>query len=76
MAVTTLIDDLLQLSRVNRAELTATAVDLNSIAQSVFDEMQAQEPSRKVEFMLDEQMLVQGDARLLRMVLDNLISNA
>ena len=71
-----LIDDLLQLSRVTRAEFSITTVDLNSIAQSVIDELQTHEPERKVEFILEDQMLVQGDVRLLRMVMANLIGNA
>jgi signal transduction histidine kinase len=72
----TLIDALLQLSRVTRSELQAETVDLSQLATLVFNELQAAEPQRRVVFTAQPGVLVQGDARLLRIALENLIGNA
>lgn len=71
-----LIDDLLQLSRVSRGELNLEEVDLGEIAKAVQDELAVSQPDRRVELVLDENMRVRGDARLLRVMLDNLLGNA
>ncbi len=71
-----LIDDLLQLSRVNRSVFRVDTVDLKDIAQSIIEELQSNDPERKVNFVIGENMQVQGDTRLLKLVLDNLIGNA
>lgn len=71
-----LIDDMLQLSRVNRTPLQMEDVDLSAMARSVMDELRAGEPERKVTLTLDPDIRVRGDPRQLRMLLDNLLGNA
>lgn len=71
-----LIDDLLQLSRVNRVALRHEAVDLGAIARDLIEELRHCEPQRQVAFSIDEDMRVQGDPRLLRAMLANLLGNA
>ncbi len=71
-----LIDEILQLSRVNRSELVLDNVNLAELARTVFDELREGDPVRQVEFSLEENLQVQGDARLLRLMLENLIGNA
>ena len=71
-----LIDDLLNLSRVTRAELHRESVSLTAIAQLVVAELQNAEPQREVEFALEKGIEVFADPRLLRIVLDNLLGNA
>ncbi len=71
-----LIDDLLNLSRVTRAELHREPVNLTTIAQSVVAEFQKAEPQREVEFVLEKGIGVFGDSQLLRIALDNLLGNA
>jgi PAS domain S-box-containing protein len=71
-----LIDDLLKLSRVARGELRREEVDLSAIARSVADDLQDEERGRKVQFRLAEGVRAQGDAKLLRIVLENLLGNA
>ncbi|MGE5594750.1 MAG: sensor histidine kinase [Hyphomicrobiales bacterium] len=71
-----LIDDLLALSRVARAELVRQHVDLSAMARSVAEELRASDPARNVEFVIAEGVTGDGDARLLRVVLENLLNNA
>jgi PAS domain S-box-containing protein len=72
----TLIDELLELSRVNRAEMKLETLNLNEIAQASFDELAANDPKRQVELELEDNMQMIGDARLCGIVIDNLIGNA
>lgn len=72
----TLIDSLLQLSRVTRSDLQSERVDLSQVATLVFGELEALEPTRSVEFVAQPGVLVVGDSRLLRITLENLIGNA
>jgi PAS domain S-box-containing protein len=71
-----LIDDLLNLSRVTRSEMRHEKVNLSSLAETITEELQETQPERKVEFIIREGLVVKGDARLLRILLDNLLSNA
>jgi len=71
-----LIDDLLDLSRVTRAEMRRDAVDLGPLAQSIAAELQTMQPERQVEVIIADGLNTRGDPRLLRVVLENLLSNA
>ncbi|MEA4906110.1 MAG: ATP-binding protein, partial [Anaerolineaceae bacterium] len=71
-----LIEALLNLSRLSRAELRAGPVDLSAMAQSVVDYYRQREPERKVEAVIQPGVIVNGDASLLHVVMDNLIGNA
>jgi light-regulated signal transduction histidine kinase (bacteriophytochrome) len=71
-----LIQDLLDLSRVSRAELTKRTVNMSDVARLVNSELQNLSPDRKIEVRIQDQMLVQADPRLLRVALDNLLGNA
>lgn len=71
-----LIDDLLKLARVSRAELTLEPVDLSALATEVVAELRRSEPERRVRCLIQPGIQVGGDVRLLRVVLDNLLSNA
>jgi DNA-binding response OmpR family regulator len=71
-----LIDDLLKLSRVSRAELVRSHVDLSGIAKTVADELARKEPERHVEFCIADNLFVEADSRLLRVLFDNLLGNA
>jgi PAS domain S-box-containing protein len=66
-----LIDDLLSLSRVTRAELTCTDVDLTIAAR-----LQEHDPGRTVAWRIEPGLKVRGDAPLLGVALDNLLGNA
>ena len=71
-----LINDLLDLSRVTRCELTRQRVDLSALAREIAAELQAGDPQRQVELVIAEGMAAGGDLHLLRIVLQNLLSNA
>jgi len=71
-----LIDDLLQLSRVSRSELQSEEVNLTTLANSIATELQSANQDRNVEFCIADRMMTQGDQRLLRVVLVNLLGNA
>ncbi|MEZ4523501.1 MAG: PAS domain S-box protein [Thermomicrobiales bacterium] len=71
-----LIDDLLYLSRVTRGDLYRTDVDLSAIVQAVRASLESSDPSRRVEWNIERGMVVNADARLLRVAIENLIGNA
>lgn len=72
----TLIDDLLQLSRMTRQEMMCQDLNLSGIAQEIFQDLSQHDPERKVELHVAVSMHAHGDARLMRVVLDNLLRNA
>jgi signal transduction histidine kinase len=71
-----LIDDLLQLSRIGRVDMTQLPVDLSALAESVWKELEAADPERSVAFSLEPRLMVAGDRRLLRVALRHLLANA
>jgi len=71
-----LIDDLLQLSRISRAEITATTVDLSAEVAAIVAELRSAEPGRRVRLVIQRGVLAAGDRGLIRTVLQNLLENA
>jgi light-regulated signal transduction histidine kinase (bacteriophytochrome) len=71
-----LIDDLLQLSKVTRAEMQRSPVDLTSIGNAVATQLREAHPERQMEFTIATGLTAHGDAGLLQIVLTNLMSNA
>ena len=71
-----LIDDLLKLARVTRAEVRTEVVDLSGLARDIVSELQRAAPERQVDCTIAPGLTARGDARLLRVVLDNLLRNS
>jgi PAS domain S-box-containing protein len=71
-----LIDDLLQLSRLTRAEMRTEQVDLSVIAQTYATRLQEEAPERATKFTIQTGLVVNGDPRLLEIALSNLLNNA
>jgi PAS domain S-box-containing protein len=71
-----LIEDLLQLSRLGRAALQPRGVDLSGLAADLAAELRQAQPERQVEVIIAPGLRVKGDERLLRIALQNLLSNA
>ena len=72
----TLIDDMLRLAKVAQGELKSEDVDLSALAHEVAAELKAANPARSVDFKAEENLHARGDKALLRVVLENLLSNA
>ncbi len=71
-----LIDDLLALSRLARAELHLSRVDLSAMATDVVGELRRADARRAVDVAIAPDVVVRGDARLLRVAVGNLLGNA
>ncbi len=71
-----LVDALLGLSRMTRAEIHRESIDLSPLARSILEALSREQPEREVEWLVADQALADGDSRLLRIVLENLLGNA
>lgn len=71
-----LITSLLSLSRKTRVEMHWEQVDLSTLAKNITAELQRAHPERQVECVIQEQVVVHGDAYLLGVLLENLLDNA
>jgi DNA-binding response OmpR family regulator len=71
-----LIDALLELSRISRAPIGRHRVDLSQLAVVVLDELARRDPMRAVHLDITPGLVIDADGRLMRILLDNLLSNA
>ena len=71
-----LIDDLLAFSRVGRAEMRKTEVELDALVRGVIAGLAVTTAGRNIEWDIGPLPAVQGDPALLRQVFSNLIGNA
>ncbi|BBL80379.1 hypothetical protein RxyAA322_22330 [Rubrobacter xylanophilus] len=71
-----MIDELLDLSRLARTDIRREPVDLSAMARSIGEELRQGEPERRVEFIVAGGLAAEGDRRLLRVALANLLENA
>lgn len=71
-----MINGLLELARVSRQEIVHTEVNLSELAQEIFNELQEQQPDRHMAVNIENDLKVNADPVLARMILVNLIDNA
>ncbi len=71
-----LVESMLELARVVRAEIRRERVDLSELARQAFARLASASPDRTVEVHVAEGLVARGDPRLLEGVVDNLLSNA
>jgi PAS domain S-box-containing protein len=71
-----LIDGLLALSRITRADLVRTHVDLSALARSILDDLREREPERNVDVRVADGLAAFVEPRLTRALLENLLANA
>jgi signal transduction histidine kinase len=71
-----LIDDVLYLSRVTRAEVRNQDVDLTALAHAIVERLRESEPGRSVDIRIRPGLTTVGDGQLLRIALENLLGNA
>ena len=74
--MTRLIDDLLELSRITRAEFQREAVDLSDTARAIVARLRRAAPERQVELVVPDRLPAEGDGNLLTIAFENLIGNA
>ncbi|MGD8742176.1 MAG: ATP-binding protein [Granulosicoccaceae bacterium] len=74
--MTELIDDLLELSRVVRSDMVKRDVNLSRVSSDVIDELKSNSPERVIDIQIQPGMVVQGDERLLKTMMENLLGNA
>ena len=71
-----LIDDLLNLSRITRTEIRKEDADLSEIGRAIIADLRELQPKRDVETVVAPNLRSYSDPRLMRVVLENLLSNA
>lgn len=71
-----LIDDLLVLSRISRAELKISRVDFSAMAEGIAARLGEEDPGRQFEWLIQPGLTAQGDPALLEIALTNLLGNA
>jgi light-regulated signal transduction histidine kinase (bacteriophytochrome) len=71
-----LIDDLLALSLITRTEIQRRPLELSEMARSVANELSCRDPAREVDLLIAAGLEAEGDAPLMRTVLQNLLGNA
>jgi PAS domain S-box-containing protein len=71
-----LIDALLSLSNVGRAEMRTEKVNLSDVARSIAERLREADAGRDVEIVVQDGLRVEGDAKLLAAVMENLLANA
>ncbi|MGE5586154.1 MAG: ATP-binding protein [Bacillota bacterium] len=71
-----LIDGLLGLARITRSEMHRVAVNLSAMARTIASDLKQAEPERHVDFTIMDDVYAWGDARLLQVVMENLLGNA
>lgn len=71
-----LIDDLLELSRLSRVTMQRRPVDFSAIARDVIADLSMASPERSVDVVIEDGLRVEGDSRLIEIMLRNLLGNA
>jgi len=74
--MSSLIDDILQLSRISRKELVKESVDISSLLGEIFSDLQESDPERSVEVSIEPNLEIHCDADLVRIAFQNLLENA
>jgi PAS domain S-box-containing protein len=71
-----LIDALLAIARVTRHPLRREPVDLSAMVRAIASDLRLRDSQRAAEVAIQDGLVAQGDARLLRTLLENLLENA
>ena len=71
-----LIDALLELSQITRTQLGRHRIDLSQMAQGIIEDLRRRDVTRKLSADIKPDLVIDADARLMRIALENLIGNA
>jgi light-regulated signal transduction histidine kinase (bacteriophytochrome) len=74
--MTSIIDDMLILSKISLQEIKVQDVNISEIATSIIEEMKAVSPERKVDVHIHPGLKCRADSHLIRIALTNLLANA
>jgi hypothetical protein len=74
--LTALFEGIQTLFRITRGEMRREHVNVSRLAVEIVADLRAAEPDREVEVTVAPDLVVDGDARLVRLLLTNLIGNA
>ena len=74
--MTQLIEGLLALAHVSEVDIIRAAVNLSDIASEILQRLHAEQPQRRVQWSVQPGLMANGDVRLVRSVLENLVGNA
>jgi len=74
--MSTLIDEMLILSRLTRKQMRRERIDLSALAGEIIAQLRAEDPTRTVTVALADEIVVDGDRELVRTLLENLLANA
>ena len=71
-----MVEDMLKLSQVIYVDMQCEKVNLSELANQISKELRRTQPERNVEFTIMPNLILNGDGRLLKIALENLINNA
>lgn len=71
-----LIEDLLKLTRVGRLDMEMSKISLSTLVHEIYHNHRLTEPDRSVNFIIQPNLYIFADKRLVRILLNNLIQNA
>ncbi|MEM8887534.1 MAG: ATP-binding protein, partial [Bacteroidota bacterium] len=74
--MTSLINDLLMLSKINKLDLKKEEVNLGELAMQIFCDLTEKEPQRKVKLTTEDELHANMEPGLAKLLLENLIGNA
>ena len=74
--LTTLFDGIQNLFQITRGDIRREAIDVSKVAQDIADDLRDKEPGRPVTIKIEPDLHVSGDAKLVRILLRNLMGNA
>lgn len=71
-----LIDDLLQISRVTRADMQKEKIDLSKLANDTLQGLHNEDPDRQIKWQVEDGLVINGDKTLINVLMQNLLGNA
>jgi len=75
-SLSSLVDDLVNVSRIGRQDLLRRQVDLTPLVEDVVGQLRTQTNGRVIDWQIEELPSVDGDSALIKLALNNLLSNA
>lgn len=71
-----LIQDILALASITHVDIHKKRIPMSELACQICDHLREQEPHRQVETQIQPQLTAEGDPHLIKIVLENILSNA